>query len=893
MTPTTWMPQSANRREASGGAPSPNDGLLAAGEQVAGYRIDGLIGRGGMGVVYRAYDPRLGREIALKVIAPDLAEDPGFRLRFVSEAKAAAGLQHPHIVAVYGAGEDQGRLYIAMQLVRGTTLEDEIARQGRIPPGRAARIIAQVAEALDAAHAHGLVHRDVKPANILLDGLGADDHAFLSDFGLAIPAEGTLRDRGDGPGAGTPEYLAPEQISGGPLDARTDVYALGCVLYVALTGQVPFPMAAPRAAEHRQEPPPVSQIAPDLPAGFDEVVLRALAADPAARYATAGELGRAVLALRYDVALLRHPRDAPAAARIADRLRLSRLDPWTEPGDSVAEGLRASNACAVIVGTEGLGAWAREGLAAAADLAERDRGFRIVAVLLPGAPPPHDPSLSFLASRPWVDLRTTDEAEAIDNLAWLVRGGGDGSAATAAEVAAVCPYQGLAAFDEDDARFYVGREAEIADAIAQLRMLRFLAVLGASGNGKSSLVRAGIISALRAGAITGSEEWPIAVMTPGDDPLGALADALGRMGLDEAPPEAAELLARASALDDWAGRALGASRPAAAVLVVDQFEETFTNCPSAAARAAFIDTLVFAATIPAGRLIVILAMRADFVPRCAEYPRLRALLGDTQLIVGPLDPAGLRRVIEEPARRAGLQLEPGLARTIMEDVVDEPGALPLLEYLLFELWRQRRGATLTLSAYTASGGVDGALAKRANAAYQSLSPERQRIARRVLLRLVQPGEGSEDTRRRVDFDELVLVPDDRADVEAVVGALATERLVTTDQSRDDSGGTTVEITHEALIRGWPELRKWIEQDRERLRQRRLLTDAAGEWERSGRSDAGLLFAGARWRSGRSRAPRGSMSANGHFSPRASIARIANAARDRGGCGSGSAASRPR
>jgi len=824
----------------SGGAPGVDDGLIAVGETLAGYRIDGVLGRGGMGIVYRAYDPRLGRQVALKVIAPHLAEDPAFRLRFASEAQAAAGLQHPNIVTVYGAGEDQGRLYIAMQLVRGKTLAEEIARQSRIPPGRAARIVAQVAGALDAAHAKGLVHRDVKPANILLGGLGADDHAFLSDFGLAIPAAGTRRDRGGGSGAGTPEYLAPEQIDGLPLDARTDVYALGCVLFTALTGRVPFP-----APDARTETlPRVSEFAPDVPAGFDEVVQRGMAADPALRYASAGELGRAVLALRYDVALLRHPSDAASAVRIAERLRAHGLDPWIEHGDGVAEGLRASNACAILIDGKGLGAWARDGLAAAEDLAASDRGFQIVAVLLPGAPAPHDPALSFLWARPWVDLRSSSDDETIESLVWLIRGVTP-APARAAEVEMVCPYRGLDAFGEEDARFYVGREAETADALERLRTSRFLAVLGASGNGKSSLVRAGIVPALRTGALPGSERWPIAAMTPGADPLQALSAALGRMGLDEESSEPAEFSAYGAALDQWVGRAVARSASTGAVLVVDQFEEIFTVCPNPEARAAFIENLTYAATIPAGRLVVILAMRADFVPRCAEHAHLRALLGEEQLIVGPLDPAGLRRVIEEPARRVGLQLEPGLARTIMEDVVDRPGALPLLEYLLLDLWRARRGTTLTLAAYTASGGVDGALAKRANAAYDSLSSQRQAIARRVLLRLIQPGEGSEDTRRRVEVDELVTSPSERDDLAAVVALLATERLVTTDQGPAADGEPTVEITHEALIRGWPELRTWIEQDREQLRQRRLLTDAAGEWERSQRTDEGLLFRGAR------------------------------------------------
>ena len=288
----------------------------------------------------------------------------------------------------------------------------------------------------------------------------------------------------------------------------------------------------------------------------------------------------------------------------------------------VGEGLRASNACAIIVGAEGLGGWARDGLAVAEDLASRDRGFQIVAVLLPGAPAPHDPALSFLWARPWVDLRSGSDDEAIESLVWLIRGVTPGPAQIG-DAEMVCPYRGLDAFGEEDARFYVGREAETADAVERLRTSRFLAVVGASGNGKSSLVRAGIVTALRTGALPGSECWPIAVMTPGADPLRVLSAALGRMGLAEALPGPAEFSAYGAALDQWTSRALARSESNGAVLVVDQFEEIFTVCRDPKARAAFIENLVFAASIPAGRLIVILAMRADFVPRCAEYPRLQ------------------------------------------------------------------------------------------------------------------------------------------------------------------------------------------------------------------------------------------------------------------------------
>ena len=209
------------------------------------------------------------------------------------------------------------------------------------------------------------------------------------------------------------------------------------------------------------------------------------------------------------------------------------------------------------------------------------------------------------------------------------------------------------------------------------------------------------------------------------------------------------------------------------------------------------------------------------------------------MLLGPLDARGLRRAIEQPASAGGLELEPGLTRRILTDVADRPGTLPLMEHLLLEVWQRRRGRTLTLEAYAASGGVEGALARRANAIYGAMSPERQAVARRVLLRLTQPGEGTEDTRRRATRAELVTRPGEEAEVDAVVGALAEARLVTT-STDEATGEPVVDVTHEALIRGWPELRGWINDDREQLRLHRRLSDAATDWDAGGRDEGAAL-----------------------------------------------------
>ena len=263
------------------------------GDVFVNHRIEGLAGRGGMGIVYRAIDLDLDRTVALKVITPALAEDADFRKRFVAESKAAASIEHPHVIPVYHAGEHEGVLFIVMRFIDGPDLRALVRAQGALDPERAAHVVAQLGAALDAAHAHGLVHRDVKPANVLL---GEDDHPYLTDFGLtkrsATSGDGGLSRAGGW--VGTLGYVAPEQIRGGRVDARTDVYALGCVLVFALTGQAPYVGESDEATlwAHLNSPPPSESVPPE----FEGVVARALAKDPSDRYPSAGDLGRAALA---------------------------------------------------------------------------------------------------------------------------------------------------------------------------------------------------------------------------------------------------------------------------------------------------------------------------------------------------------------------------------------------------------------------------------------------------------------------------------------------------------------------------------------------------------------------------------------------------------------------
>jgi len=285
------------------------DGLIA--RQFAGYRIDSRVGRGGMGVVYRATDLALDRSVALKVLDDELAKDPAFRRRFVSESKLAASLDHPNVVPIYAAGESDGMPFIAMRFVPGADLRSVLRSEGRLEPARAARIIAQVASALDAAHARALVHRDVKPANVLVT---AEDHVYLTDFGLTKRVNPDTEATRTGVVLGTLNYMAPEQIRGTTIGPYTDVYSLGCMVVHLITGEVPFPVETEEAklwAHVSERPPRPSERVPALGKAFDPIVARAMAKVPVQRYATAGQVGEAMLEA------VRPPAPAPAAPATA------------------------------------------------------------------------------------------------------------------------------------------------------------------------------------------------------------------------------------------------------------------------------------------------------------------------------------------------------------------------------------------------------------------------------------------------------------------------------------------------------------------------------------------------------------------------------------------------
>jgi hypothetical protein len=272
---------------------------LSDGDEFAGYGIERRLGRGGMGVLYLAVEPGLDRHVALKLIAPEAAADEVFARRFAEESRIAASIEHPNVVPIYAAGAEAGVPFIAMRYVAGADLARRLAREGRLASPIAVELIAQVGNGLDAIHAAGLVHRDVKPANVLLSGEAGAEHAYITDFGVArnVATESGLTQTGRF--VGTLDYVAPEQISGGPVDARADVYALGCLLFKLLTGEVPFPKdgEAARLFAHLNDPPPAPSLyVPEASMALDDVVIRAMSKEPDDRYPSAGDLGRAAQA---------------------------------------------------------------------------------------------------------------------------------------------------------------------------------------------------------------------------------------------------------------------------------------------------------------------------------------------------------------------------------------------------------------------------------------------------------------------------------------------------------------------------------------------------------------------------------------------------------------------
>ncbi len=556
----------------------------------------------------------------------------------------------------------------------------------------------------------------------------------------------------------------------------------------------------------------------------------------------------------YDVFLSYHWRDHAQVEALAHRLHEQKLtvflDRWyLTPGQSWPKALEtilaSCRAVAVCLGQGEMGPWQQreQYLALERQVAAERRGqtFPVIPVLLPGAEPP----LGFLSQQSWVDFRPrVDDPVLLNTLVNAIHGkppGPDALEAVRNTLATLCPYRGLLYFREEDAPFFFGREAAIAQLTSAVQQHSLVAVVGASGSGKSSVVRAGLVPELRKSR---ERVWEIVTMVPTDRPIHALAAVL----MPFLEPDRSETdrlietnrLAEAflqgtvklrEVVDRVVAKQPGTDR---LLLIADQWEELFTLCKDEVARRCFIDNILEATATT--RLSAVLTLRGDFFGRAiTDYRPLSDRVQGAQVNLGPMNRQELRLAIEEPAKKVGLTFEAGLVDLMLEQASDEPGHLPLLEFVLRQLWEQRRGGELHHEAYRAMGQLEGAIAAKADSIFCRLNHQDQRRVQQIFLRLVRPGEGEADTRRRATSTEL------GEETQGLVKTLADERLVVTSRVAG-SVEDTVEVSHEALVRHWSHLKGWVEADRQFLVWQQRLNVMRREWE-SGQRSADLLLRG--------------------------------------------------
>jgi WD40 repeat protein/serine/threonine protein kinase len=697
-----------------------------SGQKTKGYELIEQIAAGGQGAVYRAKQTSVDREVAIKVILPELANEPEFIRRFEAEAHFVARLEHPHIVPLHDYWREPGGAYLVMRWLPEGSLRNQI-ENGGLDINQISKFLRQVGSALSEAHHQGVVHRDIKPENIMLDAGG---NFYLSDFGIA-------KDISDGKAVGltgtgiigTLPYLSPEQAKSEKVSPQSDIYNLGVLLYELLAGEHPFAGEDPIAIimHHISDPlPSLKDKRPELPKNLDTVIRKATAKSAKKRYKTAEELSSAYL-------------NSMRGKLDEDQL-----------------------------------------------------------INLPAIP------------------------EKIN------------------------PYKGLRAFQEADGDDFFGRETLIKQLVTELKPSaknsRFLALVGPSGSGKSSVVKAGLLPQIRKGALPGSEKWFISDMQPGSHPLDELEIALLSVSSGKIANVREQLERDERGLVRMAQLVLPKD-DTELFLVIDQFEELFTLVENQADQKHFLDLLISANTDKRSRVRMLITLRADFYDKPLMFPGFSEMMRDRTSVIIPLSADELSRAIVEPAKRADVEIESDLVAEIVSDVVEQPGALPLLQYALTELFEISENEIIKRQAYQAIGGVLGALGNRAQDIQDNLSEEGQAISRQVFLRLVALGEGTGDTRRRAFRNELEGLDLNAAQLDDVINAFGDARLLTFD--RDPlSRAPTVEVAHEALLREWPHLRDWLDASRADVNIQRRIAVASNEW-RSAKKDVSFLLRGSR------------------------------------------------
>ncbi|WP_438031797.1 nSTAND1 domain-containing NTPase [Sorangium sp. So ce204] len=723
-------------------APSGQHEPLPPGTRLHHYEIIRELGHGGMGAVYLARDTKLGRRVAIKLMQRDR---PSFTERFIVEARNTARCSHENIVVIHDVSEFQGNPFIVLEYLKGQTLH-ALAAGGTMPVGRAVQLMVPVLRALACAHEHQIIHRDLKPDNIFVTESGA---IKVLDFGISklvheselepivtamattvevLPPARRLTQRGAL--IGTLPYLSPEQWNGEELDYRSDLWAIGIILYQLLVGKHPL-----------------------SPLSWEQLLLTGVLEQP--------------MPSAHDASVAIPPALADVIDGCLQKHRDKRIPSATDA------------------------------------LAALER-------LLPGR-----------------EGRELGDAES--------------------------PYAGLTAFQEADANRFFGRSRDIATVIARLPEHPLIGIVGPSGVGKSSFVRAGVIPALK----HSGDEWESFVVRPGRQPVAALVRMLATVARDRNADttDAADIADgdEGGHLRDLASRLgsepgfLGASlrerarkRGCKIALFVDQFEELYTLTPDAKERLKFTQALLSVADDPTSPLRVILSIRSDFLDRVAEDGQFMAELDKALYFLVQPDREGLREAIVRPAELVGYRFEaPSIVAEMLDQLEASAGALPLLQFAASKLWDGRDVARkrLTQRAYQELGGVEGALASHANAVLSGLAPQEQTLVRAIFLQLVTP----ERTRAIASVNELRELWHEPEVMQRLIDELVDARLLVT-QPGESEAGSLVEIVHESLIRSWPMLEHWLDEHAEDAPYLEQLDAVARQWDRKGRPN-GLLWRG--------------------------------------------------